>query len=102
MDCGDLSDPENGQVTLSSTIYQSQAVYSCNDGYELSQTGSVQRICRASGVWSSFAPQCNRKLLNTKEYTRLEDQVLSLLPHPFTAIYILNLGNVPWKDTIGN
>lgn len=62
VDCDELSDPENGQVTFSSTVYQSQAVYSCNDGYELSQTGSMQRICRASGVWSSFAPQCNRKL----------------------------------------
>lgn len=62
VDCDVLSDPENGQVMFSSTVYQSQAVYSCDNGYELSQTGSVQRICRANGLWSSFAPQCNRKL----------------------------------------
>ena len=62
VDCDVLSDPENGQVTFLSTVYQSQAVYSCNSGFELSQTGSVQRICRANGLWSSFAPQCNRKL----------------------------------------
>ena len=60
--CDVLSDPENGEVTFSSTVYLSRAVYSCNDGYELSQTGSVVRICRTNGQWSSFAPQCNRKL----------------------------------------
>ena len=61
-DCGELSDPENGVVTYASTVYLSQARYSCNEGYELSQTGSILRICRANGQWTSFPPQCNRKI----------------------------------------
>lgn len=61
VDCGELSNPDNGLVTYTSTVYQSQAVYSCNSGYELSTTGSTLRICRATGQWTSFPPQCNRK-----------------------------------------
>ena len=61
VDCGELSDPENGQVMYPSTVYLSQAVYSCDTGYELSGTGSTLRICRANGQWTSFPPECNRK-----------------------------------------
>ncbi|XP_064386173.1 uncharacterized protein LOC135334783 [Halichondria panicea] len=62
VDCGPLTDPTNGMITLSTTTFESTATYSCNTGYNI--VGSVIRTCGASitsgptGVWSPAAPVC--------------------------------------------
>lgn len=55
-DCGHLSDPANGQVTISGTSYWSKARYRCHDGFIL--VGVENRSCEANGLWSGEAPEC--------------------------------------------
>lgn len=59
VDCGDLDDPENGEVSLTGTTFGSNATYSCNDGYFLE--GESSRVCQSDGNWSGEAPTCERK-----------------------------------------
>ena len=62
VDCGDLTDPANGQVThTSGTTFRQIATYSCNTGYNL--VGDSTRTCQATGVWSGSAPTCEGVLL---------------------------------------
>ena len=35
VDCGSLTDPVNGAISLTGTAFNSTATYSCNDGYNL-------------------------------------------------------------------
>ena len=58
-DCGSLADPGNGSVNFTSTIYDSQARYSCKTGYSLA--GSETRVCLANETWSDTAPICQIK-----------------------------------------
>ena len=57
MDCGNLTDPDNGQVdhTPGTTIGRN-AAYSCNTGYNL--VGDSIRTCQATGEWNGSAPTC--------------------------------------------
>ncbi|XP_053406177.1 sushi, von Willebrand factor type A, EGF and pentraxin domain-containing protein 1-like [Mercenaria mercenaria] len=57
IDCGFLSNPENGTVSMSDSTYMSTATYSCFTGFSLN--GSVTRICMSDGNWNSSAPSCN-------------------------------------------
>jgi len=59
VDCGGLPNPANGQVTTSTTTFDSNATYSCNNGYTLS--GSTTRNCLADATWSGTEPTCSRK-----------------------------------------
>ena len=59
VDCGDLDNPESGQVILNGTIFMSTATYSCMVGYVL--VGEQTRTCQANGQWSGRAPFCRRK-----------------------------------------
>ena len=59
MDCGTLTNPQNGQVTFTTTTFLSTANYSCNSGYTLS--GNETHTCEATGTWSDTAPTCDRK-----------------------------------------
>ena len=56
--CVSLSDPENGNVTCSSTTsaFQDTCTYYCNRGYQLE--GNRQTRCRADGTWSSEPVTC--------------------------------------------
>ena len=56
VNCGGLTDPENGAVTLSGTTFNSTATYSCNEGHNL--VGDTTRTCLASGSWSDTTPTC--------------------------------------------
>ena len=56
VDCGSLMDLENGAVSLTDTRFQSEANYSCNNGYNL--VGEANRTCQASGTWSESTPIC--------------------------------------------
>ena len=61
VDCGSLSDPDNGSVnhTAGTTLGQT-ATYSCNTGYNL--VGDSTRTCQATGIWSGSAPTCQGML----------------------------------------
>ena len=57
VDCDSLTDPTNGQITLTAgTTLGQNATYSCNTGYNL--VGESTRTCQASGNWSESAPTC--------------------------------------------
>ena len=53
-------DPENGAVSWTDTTFQSEANYSCNNGYNL--VGEANRTCQASGTWSTNASTCIGKI----------------------------------------
>jgi hypothetical protein len=57
VDCGSLSDPANGLVNVSTTVFNSTATYSCNDGYSL-VGDTTSRTCLASASWSGSKPSC--------------------------------------------
>ena len=57
INCGNLTDPANGQVTRTAgTTFGQTATYSCNTGYNL--VGSINRTCQSTGVWSGSVPTC--------------------------------------------
>ena len=57
VDCGNLTDPVNGSVTLTAgTTFRQTAIYSCNTDYNL--VGNSSRTCQATGEWSGSAPTC--------------------------------------------
>ena len=62
INCGALGDPANGEVSLSSTIFNSTATYSCNTGYTL--TGDGTRTCLETGLWSGSEPMCTGKYIS--------------------------------------
>ena len=64
MNCGSLSDPANGQVTLTTgKSFEQTATYSCDTGYNL--VGNSTRTCQATGNWSESAPTCQGMLLHS-------------------------------------
>ena len=61
VDCGNLTDPANGQVTFTAgTKFNQTATYSCNTGYNL--VGDSTRTCQATRVWCGSAPTCQGML----------------------------------------
>jgi len=56
-DCGDLSAPSNGQISINATTFGSMATYSCDLGYTLD--GNTSRTCQSNGQWSGSQPSCN-------------------------------------------
>ena len=62
IDCGLPPDVTNGQVTFSSTTFNSQATYQCNSGYEFSSgVATITRTCQMDESWSGTIPVCERK-----------------------------------------
>ena len=62
VDCGNLTDPANGQVNhTTGTTFRQTATYACNIGYYL--VGDSTRTCQATGNWSASAPTCQGLLL---------------------------------------
>ena len=59
VDCGQLQNPENGFVQVSSTTEGSTATYTCNQGFQL--VGNRQRTCQNNGQWSGQQPSCQRR-----------------------------------------
>ena len=63
VDCGNLTDPANGQVDhTAGTRFGQTATYSCDTGYNL--VGDSTRTCQAEGHWSRSAPTCQGMLLH--------------------------------------
>ena len=56
MDCGNLTDPANGQVNHTAGTFGQIATYSCNTGYNL--VGDSTRTCQATGEWSGSESTC--------------------------------------------
>ena len=62
VDCGTLTDPDNGSVNhTAGTTFGKTATYSCDTGYSL--VGDSTRTCQATGNWSGSAPTCQGMLL---------------------------------------
>ena len=58
VECGPLTDPDNGHVDMSEGItFGSTATYTCDTGYTLSG-GSQSRTCGADGTWTLSKPLC--------------------------------------------
>ncbi|KFM75589.1 CUB and sushi domain-containing protein 1, partial [Stegodyphus mimosarum] len=58
--CGVPANPENGQAIYSSTEYEAEVKYRCNEGYSLSN--KQPRICTGDGTWSGVQPVCTEGL----------------------------------------
>lgn len=59
MNCGDLSDPNNGTVNISTPAENGVATYSCNEGFLL--LGTMARVCQSNSTWSDETPICTGK-----------------------------------------
>ena len=60
--CSELSNPANGAVIWTGLTTGSNAVYTCNTGYQLS--GERIRTCMSNGMWSGQEPTCRRMKIN--------------------------------------
>ncbi|KAK5964902.1 hypothetical protein GCK32_019118, partial [Trichostrongylus colubriformis] len=56
VDCEAPPNIPNGQVFVSSTTFESQANYTCMDGYRL--IGHDKLLCTVKGIWEPAAPMC--------------------------------------------
>ncbi len=56
IECGSLSDIEDGRVIIASRTVGSTARYICNPGFEL--VGEETRTCQSDGDWSGVEPYC--------------------------------------------
>ena len=64
--CGGLSNPSNGQVSITNNTPGGTATYTCNSGYNL--VGREIRICQNDGEWSGEAPICERQSRSLKYF----------------------------------
>lgn len=70
--CPPLANIANGTVAFPvSTQYLDRATYQCDMGHFL--VGEQQRICTASGDWSSAAPRCEIFVCNATEVLSIEN-----------------------------
>ena len=84
VECGSLTDPDNGQVnTPSGTTFGSTAVYTCNMGYVLSHQQTV--MCSSNGMWSPASPSCNGEN-TTLHYSRID------VIHKYYSLSAVNCG----------
>ena len=85
VDCGNLTDPADGQVNhTNGTTFGQTATYSCDTGYNL--VGNSTRTCQAEGNWSWSEPACEGTFVINcfppSDAVRHHDHTLSLaLPH---------------------
>ena len=57
-ECGPLVDPEDGSVSTTGVVFESEATYSCNTGFYLKGTDTA--VCTADREWSPEPPTCKR------------------------------------------
>jgi len=57
VDCGSLTAPTNGYVSVASTVFQAVATYTCRADYVM--VGEPVRTCLARGEWSGEPPICD-------------------------------------------
>ena len=56
--CPSLTNPSNGQVTVTGLGVGSTATYTCNSGFSLS-TATATRVCGSDGTWIGPEPTCS-------------------------------------------
>ena len=56
VNCGHPGTPDNGVVDVTTTTFESNVSYACNDGYYID--GMSTRFCQASATWSGHLPSC--------------------------------------------
>ena len=61
VDCGILTSPLNGLVSVNQTSFNAMVLYGCRYGYQL--LGNSSRTCLASGEWSNSEPQCEGEVV---------------------------------------
>ena len=61
VNCDNLANPQNGQVSQSGISAGSVATYTCSPGFIL--VGVEARVCQINGAWSGSAPACKSKIL---------------------------------------
>ena len=69
VDCGELDNPNNGQVSLDGIIFGSIATYTCDTGFNL--IGDMERICQANGNWSESEPVCQSQFYTYIIYSEI-------------------------------
>lgn len=60
--CPQLTDPSNGQVSVTGLEPFSTATYVCDPGFVL--FGDEIRTCSEEGVWSKDEPTCQREYMH--------------------------------------
>ena len=56
IDCGSLTNPDNGEVIQTGTRFGDIASYVCDDGHTI--VGEKMRYCQANGEWAGNEPFC--------------------------------------------
>ena len=59
LECAALAAPVNGIVLMPSRTVGSTALYSCNEGFEL--TGEMSSTCLFTRQWNGTAPTCTSR-----------------------------------------
>ena len=59
VNCPELENPANGRVILNNRSEGSEAMYSCDGDYVLSEESIMIRVCGPDGRWSGEQPQCS-------------------------------------------
>ena len=57
--CGIPDEPKNGRARYSTTMIGDEAIYICDENYELK--GDSTRRCQRNGLWSGSVPVCECK-----------------------------------------
>ena len=93
MPCNNLTDPENGNVTCSSTtsVFQDTCTYYCNRGYQLN--GNRQPSCTADGTWSSELVTCTILTCNDPEVEITNSQTVGDCSVTYGSRCSLNCSN---------
>ncbi|XP_021914139.1 sushi, von Willebrand factor type A, EGF and pentraxin domain-containing protein 1 isoform X2 [Zootermopsis nevadensis] len=62
-ECGELTSPALGSVSLSGRFFGDRATYSCDLGFHV--VGLKERTCQADGTWSGHSPACKQNIYCT-------------------------------------
>ena len=88
--CNTPVDPENGNVTCTSStsVFQDTCTYYCNNGYQLE--GNRQSSCTADGTWSSEPVTCTILTCNNPEDEIANSQLVGDCSVTFGSRCLLN------------
>ena len=70
--CANLTNPGNGTIMVTEQTEGSDATYTCNKGYQLTD-GNRTRTCMDTGMWSGQKPTCLRMKNAFLMCTHLQD-----------------------------
>ncbi|KJE98352.1 hypothetical protein CAOG_008320 [Capsaspora owczarzaki ATCC 30864] len=88
INCGNPSNPTNGQFNCGSTTYQGTCSMSCNNGYQLSAAATITCSDYTSSFgWSSYSSSCNT--------------ITNYCPAPPTSITLGSVSCQPTTRSIG-